>query len=150
MKIGKDYIGISTPFYCFDKRGRILFHKRSENCRDEIGKWDPGSGKLEFGLSLEKNVRKEVEEEYGCRGVIKDRLPAHSIIREMNNERTHWVAVPFFVKINPEKAIINEPEKMDDINWYRLEDLPSPLHTGFQQTLNQYGDKFEEKLRKLS
>ena len=56
MKPGIDYIGVSTPFYCHDGQGNFLFHKRSQKCRDEQGRWDTGSGKLEFGLTVEENV----------------------------------------------------------------------------------------------
>ncbi|HEY4495194.1 MAG TPA: hypothetical protein VI998_04000 [Patescibacteria group bacterium] len=31
MKLGIDYIGISTPFYCNDGQGCFLLHKRSKN-----------------------------------------------------------------------------------------------------------------------
>jgi 8-oxo-dGTP pyrophosphatase MutT (NUDIX family) len=70
MNIGVDFIGITTPFYCHDGNGNILMHKRSSNCRDEQGRWDAGSGKLEQSLSLEENVLQEVLEEYGCKGEI--------------------------------------------------------------------------------
>ncbi len=62
MDIGIDYVGISTPFYCNDGKGHFLLHKRSVNTRDKHGRWDPGSGKLEFGMQLEENVLKEVAE----------------------------------------------------------------------------------------
>ena len=75
MKIGIDFIGISTPFYCNDGKGNFLFHRRSKNCRDEHGKWDPGSGKLDFGVCIEVNVLREIAEEYGCKGEIQERLP---------------------------------------------------------------------------
>ena len=60
MKPGIDYIGITTPFYCNDGNSLFLLHKRSKNCRDEHGRWDPGSGQLEHGLTLEENVFKEI------------------------------------------------------------------------------------------
>jgi hypothetical protein len=98
MKPGIDYIGISTPFYCNDGKGRFVLHKRSVKCRDEHSAWDPGSGQLEFGLSPEENVLKEVMEEYGCRGIIQEQVPTHTIIRNSNGKVTHWLAVPFFIK----------------------------------------------------
>lgn len=95
MKIGHDFIGVTTPFYCTDGKGNILMHKRTEKCRDEHHRWDTGSGKLEFNLSLEQNVLQEVLEEYGCKGEIIGSLPAHDIFREQNGVMTHWIAVPF-------------------------------------------------------
>ncbi len=144
MKIGIDYTGITTPFYCNDGNGNFLFHKRSKNCRDEQGKWDPGSGKLDFGISTKENVLKEVLEEYGCKGKIQEQLPAHDIFREFNGIKTHWLAIPFFILINPKEAKLNEPEKMDEIGWFTLDKLPTPLHTGFQYTYNNFRDYFSK------
>lgn len=143
MKIGFDYIGISTPFYCNDGRGNFLLHKRSKNCRDENGNWDPGSGELDFGDSLEENVLREVAEEYGCRGKIQERLPALDIFRVQNGIKTHWVAIPFFVKVKPEEVKNNEPENIDEIGWFKLDSLPQPLHSAFQFGLSQYREYFE-------
>jgi 8-oxo-dGTP pyrophosphatase MutT (NUDIX family) len=70
MQKGIDHIGITTVFACHDGEGNYLFSKRSTNCRDEHGTWDPGGGGLDFGDMLEDNVRKEVMEEY-CATVLE-------------------------------------------------------------------------------
>ncbi|MFA6130973.1 MAG: NUDIX domain-containing protein [Patescibacteria group bacterium] len=144
MIIGIDFIGISTPFFCHDSEGNFLFHKRSQKCRDEQGHWDTGAGKLEFGTSIEQNVLREVLEEYGCQGEIQERLPAHDIFRESNGVKTHWLVIPFFVKVNPLEVKINEPEKIDEICWHRLDRLPNPLHTGFQYTFSKFSEHFKK------
>ena len=144
MRPGIDYIGISTPFYCNDGKGNFLFHKRSKHCRDEQGKWDTGSGQLEFGLAPEENVLKEIKEEYGCNGIIQDRLPAHSIFRIYNNRKTHWLAIPFFICVDPKKVYLNEPDNNEKIEWHTLKDLPKPLHTGFAYTYKHYKKYFEK------
>lgn len=144
MKSGIHYIGISTPFYCNDGKGNFLFHKRSKKCRDEQGKWDTGSGQLEFGLTPEENVLKEVREEYGCNGIIQNCLPAHSIFRIHNDQKTHWVAIPFFILVNPKDVRINDPDKIEKIKWYMLHDLPKPLHTGFAYTFKHYKEYFKK------
>jgi 8-oxo-dGTP diphosphatase len=144
MTIGVDYIGVTTPFYCNDGKGNFLLHKRSKNCRDEQGHWDPGGGKLEFGQSLEESVLREVKEEYGCKGVVQEVLPAHSVLRKMNGVNTHWVAVPFFILVDRNKVTINEPTKIDEIGWFKLDKLPKPLHTGFAGTFKKYKTYFEK------
>jgi len=128
MKPGTDYTGVTTAFYCTDGSGRFLFHKRSESCRDEHGKWDCGGGKLEFGCSLKENVLREVQEEYGCPGKILKQLPAHSMHREWKGKALHWVAISFIVLIKASEARNNEPEKICEIGWFELDNLPSPLH----------------------
>ena len=144
MNIGVDFIGITTPFYCHDGNGNILMHKRSSNCRDEQGRWDAGSGKLEQGLSLEENVLQEVLEEYGCKGEIEEQLPAHDIFREQNGINTHWIAIPFIIKVNPSEVKNGEPHKIDELGWFNLNSLPTPLHTGFSYTLKKYRDYFNK------
>lgn len=136
-------IGVTTPFYCNDGKGNFLFHKRSSQCRDEQGVWDAGGGKLEFGLTVEENVLKEVMEEYGCKGTIQKQLPAHSVLRKHNGKKTHWVAVPFFILIDPKQVKINDTEKIDELKWCRLDNLPHPLHVGFQYTFNKYQSYFQ-------
>lgn len=147
MNIGIDYVGVTTPFYCHDGKGNILLHKRSAACRDEQGRWDPGSGKLEHGLTLEENALKEVYEEYGCKGEIQEQLPVHDIFREHDGVKTHWVAVSFIIKVNPDEVINGEPHKIDELGWFRIDALPEPLHTGFSHSLNKYREIIEKYLR---
>lgn len=147
MKIGFDFIGVPTPFYCHDGKGNILMHKRTIACRDEHGRWDAGSGKLEFNNSLEANVLQEVLEEYGCKGEIIEQLPAHDIFREQNGVKTHWIAIPFFVKVNPEEVKIGEPEKMAELGWFPINKLPIPLHSGFEYTFLRYKSYFDRHFK---
>lgn len=138
MRSGFDYIGISTPFYCHDEYGNILLHQRSTNCRDEQGFWDCGGGKLEYGLTLEQNVLKEIKEEYGCDGIINQQLPAHSLIRTINNQKTHWLIISFVVRVNPKYVVNNDPKKITQIKWFKFNNLPKPLHSGFVYSINKY------------
>lgn len=102
-----------------------------------------GSGALEHGLTLEENVRKEIQEEYGCSGIIQERLPAHSIFIVEEGETEHWLAVPHFVQIDPDAVTVGEPEKIQELDWFRLDDLPTPLHSGLAYSLKQFDDTFK-------
>lgn len=144
MKAGVDYIGISTPFYCNDGKGNFIFHKRSKLCRDEHGKWDTGSGQLEYGESVEESLLREIREEYGCGGKIQEQLPAHSIIRTHNGQKTHWLIIPSFVLVDPRKVKIMEPHKAEKIGWFTLNHLPKPLHTGFRFTFKTFKKYFKK------
>ncbi|OGL72867.1 hypothetical protein A3F28_03470 [Candidatus Uhrbacteria bacterium RIFCSPHIGHO2_12_FULL_57_11] len=144
MKPGIDYTGISTPFYCHDGAGNFVLHKRSVKCRDEHGKWDCGGGQLHFGELPEEGVLREVREEYGCEGTIDAQLPAYGIVREHDGVRTHWLAVPFIVRVNREDVRMNEPEFMDEIHWFRLDALPTPLHSAFELALRKFAKHFKQ------
>lgn len=107
-----------------------------------MGGWEPGSGKLDLGVDLESNVLREVFEEYGCKGKIQEQLPAHDMFRKAQGFKTHWLAIPFFILVNPLEVKNNEPHKIDEIGWFRLDNLPEPLTTGFSFTLNKFPEYF--------
>jgi 8-oxo-dGTP diphosphatase len=131
LKRGIDFIGNSVVFYCHDGKGSLLLNKRSDKCRDEIGRWDPGGGALEFGEALEEAVEREVMEEYCTKPLEIVFIRSFSALRENNGVKTHWVASVFAVLVNPEEVKIGDPEKMDDIGWFSKESLPEPIHSQF-------------------
>ncbi len=147
-KYGIDFPAIATTFYCHDGHGNFLLHKRSTQTRDDQGTWDVGGGKLEQGLTLRQNILKEIGEEYGCTGVIQEQLPIYEIFRTNKGVKTHWLAIPFIVKVNPKKVKINEPHKIDELGWFSLSKLPKPLHPGsaigFRQN-KKYFAKYSKK-----
>jgi len=144
MKTGFDFIGVTTPFYCHDGKGNFLLHRRSKNCRDEHGAWDMGGGQVEFGEILEDSVLREVKEEYGCKGIIQEQLPAHSVLRIHQGKKTHWIAIPFFVLVKRKEVKNNAPDKIDEISWFKLNQLPKPLHTGFNYSFQRYKKYFKK------
>jgi 8-oxo-dGTP diphosphatase len=141
MRKGFDYIGNNVMFLCHDGKGNYLFSKRSEKCRDEHGTWDTGGGAVELHDSVEETLRKEIQEEY-CTDVLNfEFLGYRSVHREFNGERTHWVALDFKVLIDPAKVQNGEPEKLEEIAWFKLSELPAPLHSQFPYVLEKYKDK---------
>lgn len=142
MHAGFDYIGVTTPFFCTDGHGRFLLHKRSARCRDEQGTWDVGAGQLEFGQSFEESVLREVREEYGCDGTILEQLPVKNILRHHDGKQTHWVSIAFVIKVDPTTVRNNEPDKIDELGWFTLDNLPHPLHSGTGATLQWLADRF--------
>lgn len=128
---GVKFIGVCVVFYCHDGKGNLLMHKRSKNCRDEVGKWDVGGGSVEFGESFEEAVRREVKEEYGLDILKLNHAATTSVLRENNGIATHWVAAIFDVLIDPDKAIIGDPEKMENLEIFPFDKIPSPRHSQF-------------------
>ncbi|MES2225358.1 MAG: NUDIX domain-containing protein [Patescibacteria group bacterium] len=141
MKIGIDYIGVTVTFICHDGEGNYLFNKRSTNCRDEHGAWDPGGGKLELHDTVIGTLKKEIAEEY-CTDVLEQEfLGYRDIHREHGGVRTHWVALTFKVQVDRSKVRNGEPHKFDEIEWFTLDNLPQPLHSQFPYFLEQFRDK---------
>jgi len=138
MKPGTDYIGVTVSFFCHDGKGNLLLHKRSQNCRDERGTWDIGGGKLEFGETIEEGTRREIREEYGCDAEIQRQLPLMNVLRTNHDgKETHWIWIGHIVLVDPNQVVINEPESMDEIGWFRLHELPSPLHSNLEPEIQE-------------
>lgn len=141
MKKGEDYIGISVVYLCHDGEGNFVFNKRSVNCRDEQGRWDIGGGGVDFGDSLEQTLRKEIKEEY-CTDVIDfEFLGYRDVFRENNGKKTHWLGMDFKVLVDKNKVANGEPHKFDAVEWFRLDDLPSPVHSQLMNTINNNREK---------
>lgn len=138
MKRGQDYIGVGVVYLCHDGKGNVLLNKRSVNCRDEHGMWDPGGGGIEFGDTALDTLKKEIAEEY-CTGVLDYTFMGYrDVFRENNGEKTHWVVLDFKVLVDREKVKNGEPHKFDDVSWFTLDKLPTPLHSQFPYFLKKY------------
>lgn len=132
LRRGIDHIGVSASFVIHDGNGRVLLHKRSEQCRDEHGRWDVGGGAIEFGESLEEAVRREVMEEFTAEPQEISFLTVYDAHRvSPDGSPTHWVAIIHAVRVNPNEVKIGEPHKIDDIGWFTSDQLPDPLHSQF-------------------
>lgn len=141
MKKGEDHPGVAIVYLCHDDKGNILMSKRSVNCRDEHGRWDHGAGALELGDTVENTLKKEIFEEY-CTDVLGyEFLGYRDVHREHDGKKTHWVALDFKVHIDRDKVENGEPHKFDEIGWFTLNTLPTPLHSQFPTFLKSYKDR---------
>jgi 8-oxo-dGTP diphosphatase len=130
MKKGVDYIGVTCVFYCHDGKGKFLLHKRSEKCKDEQGRWDCGGGGLEFGEEFVDGARREIKEEYCVDPKELKFICVTNVLRKnRENQPTHWVALLFTAKVDPDKVKIGDPEKMTELGWFKLGEFPQPQHS---------------------
>lgn len=143
MQKGVDFTGVCVVFYCHDGKGNFLMSKRNKNCRDEHGTWDPGGGGIEFAIPIEKNLREETKQEY-CTDVHDyEFLGFRDVHREHDGKKTHWIALDFKVLVDPSTVKNGEPHKFDEVKWFTLDTLPSPLHSQMPEFIKLY----EKKLR---
>lgn len=141
MKKGEDFIGVCIVYWCHDGKGNVLFNKRSVNCRDEHGTWDQGGGGLEFGETIENGLRKEIKEEYSTDVISYDFLGFRDVHRVNNGKNTHWIALDFKVLVDREKVKNGEPHKFDEVAWFDIKKLPTPLHSQTPVFIDNYKDK---------
>lgn len=147
---GVSFVGVTTPFICYDGDGRVFLAKRSKNARDEHGRWDFGSGGLKVGQPIEENMRRELMEEYGVEPLEVMPIGHFELFRELpDGTPTHWLAIAHAVKVDPKKVKIMEPDMFDDSGWFTLDTLPSPLHTSIESVfLPRFGDMLHEIIEK--
>lgn len=141
MKKGVDYIAVSASYVCHEGKGNYLMNKRSVNCRDEHGTWDFGGGSIEVGETVEHSLKKELKEEYGVEPIEYSFLGYLDIFRNQNGVNTHWVSLEFLVLVDREKVINGEPHKFEEIKWFRLDNLPTPLHPAMPLVFEKFKDK---------
>lgn len=132
---------VSIVYLCHDGKGHFLMHKRGQNTRDEQGVWDIGGGSLDFGKTVMETLREEIKEEYGTDVLLAELLGYRDVFREHEGKETHWLALDWKVLVDPAKAKNGEPHKFDEVGWFRLDNLPSPLHS---QLMSLLVDKREE------
>jgi len=127
-------IRISVVFFCHDGKGNYLLGKRSQNCRDEQGRWDCGGGGLKFGETIEGAVLREVQEEFCAVPIATEFMGYRDVFREQNGSATHWVAHDFRVLVDPVQVRNGEPHKCDELRWGTIEEIKSlgdELHSQF-------------------
>lgn len=147
MEKGIDHIGITVCYLCHDGHGNVLLNKRGAKARDENGKWDPGGGGLEFGDSVETTLKKEIKEEY-CADVLDYKFMGYrDLFREINGKKTHWLTLDFVVRVDHDQAKNGEPHKFDEIGWFKLDNLPSPLHSGAPAFFEKNKEKIGEVIK---
>lgn len=143
---GIDYPAICVGFYAHDGNGKFLFLKRSLQARDFQGYWEPGGGRLHKNETIEEALIREMSEEIDCpSGIIDEVLPPVSqIVKNDEGKMVHWVILPHIVRVNPEEVSLKDVEKIDEIGWFGLGELPDPLHPTVARELVD----FEEIFRK--
>ena len=131
LRRGIDHIGVSASFIIHDGKGRVLLNKRGPGARDENGRWDVGGGAIEFGEPIIDAVKREIMEELCVEPLEIKFLTIYDAFREIDGVNTHWVTVMHSVLVDPKNVKIGEPEKIDAVDWFTSDNLPSPLHSQF-------------------
>lgn len=138
MNPGTDYTGISIVFYCHDGKGNVLLAFRSEKARDEHGVWDIGGGKLELHDTVEHRLRTEIQEEYCAEVREYEFLGYRDVHRGAGQQKTHWIALDFKVRIDPEQVKNGEPEKFDEVRFFPKDRFPVNMHSQWSIFLDKY------------
>lgn len=124
-------IKVGVQAVVFDNtKTKILLGKR-KNCFGS-GSWGLPGGHLEFGESFEEAIIRELNEETGLK-VKKVRVLGAFNTPLLPN--SHHVQIGCVIEDYEGKPEITEPDKCEDLNFYSLNELPSPIFFGSQPIL---------------
>lgn len=103
------------------KDGMTLLAKRKGSHGE--GMWGSMGGHVEFGESPIETVKREAKEELGIEiGNVKF-VTCTNLIRDGK----HYLDVSFVAELVSGEPTIQEPDRIEEIGWYALTDLPEPL-----------------------
>jgi len=122
LKPGVDFVGVGVGVMVRNEKGEFLLGLRTENSRNEPGKWCFPGGCVEFGEKLFDCAKREAKEEAGIEvepvrlvRVIDHIIPA---------EKQHWVNPIIEAKLVKGTPKVMEPHKLREWRWFSLETLP--------------------------
>lgn len=139
---GTSFVGVGTVFFCHDGNGKFLMSKRSQNTRDEQGRWEVAGGGLKWGLSAQDNIKKEVKEEFGADAQKIHFMGYRDVFRKLEDGTpTHWLMLDYAVEVDPTQVKRNEPEMADEIGWFTIDKQPEPVHSQHPIFMNKYHEQ---------
>lgn len=136
LKPGIDYIGVGCGALIINDKNETLLLKRTSKTRNQAGLWSKPGGAVEFGEKIEDAVKREVREEIGVDIELIKSLGFTN--HYMNEEKQHWLSLNYLAKITNGEPKNLEPEKHEEMKWFRLDDLPPNIAENTSKLLNEY------------
>jgi 8-oxo-dGTP diphosphatase len=144
---GTSFTGVGTVFFCHDGKGKFLMSKRSQNTRDEQGRWEIAGGGLKWGSTAEDNIRREVKEEFAADAKSIEFMGYRDVFRKREDGTpTHWLMLDFAVLVDPKDVKLNEPDMSDEIGWFNIDSQPKPVHSQHNKLMKKYQKNIEHIL----
>ncbi|MGC4407388.1 NUDIX domain-containing protein [Rhizobium rosettiformans] len=129
---GIDFPGLGVGLAIL-RDGKLLLCKRMK--APEAGHWNIVGGKVDHMERAEIAARREAEEETGLSiGPIRYLGMTEQLIEA---DRQHWISLLYVTDDTTGDPQLTEPDKLSEIGWFDLDDLPQPLSV-FTQTVLTY------------
>ena len=136
QKPGKDYIGVGGGALIFNQRKEILLMKRSGKVQNNSGWWSKPGGRVEFGETALKMVKREIREETNIEIDVWGLLPYTDHIIKKENQ--HWLAINFVANYKRGELKNLEPHKCEEVRWFALDKLPKKIEQTTREAIKNY------------
>lgn len=134
--MGVDYIGVGCGALIVNDKNETLLVKRTGKTRNQSGFWSKPGGGVEFGEKVEDAVKREIKEEIGVDIKIIKLLGFVDDI--MEDDHQHWITFNYLAKITGGEVENLEPEKHEEVKWFRFDNLPEKVNKNTTEAINFY------------
>lgn len=126
---GIDFPGVGCGLIIQRADGKVLLYRRVK--APEAGHWSIVGGKVDQMEHSSEAARREAEEESGLSiGPVDFLCPLEVIVEA---DRQHWISMIYVAREFSGEPQLTEPDKLSDMGWFDLADLPQPLSMFAQQ-----------------
>ncbi|MBB3947949.1 8-oxo-dGTP diphosphatase [Rhizobium skierniewicense] len=122
MKPGIDFPGVGAGLV-IERDGKVLLYKRVKP--PEAGHWSIVGGKVDHMETAHIAAKREAEEETGLTiGDVRFLCASEQIIPA---DGQHWLSLIYLADDIQGEPSLTEPDKLSDMGWFGMDDLPQPL-----------------------
>jgi len=128
MTENRPKVGVSV---IIRKDNKVMLGKRIGS--HGAGTWAFPGGHLEFGESVEKCAKREIEEETGLK--LKNFKTGPFTNDIFKKENKHYITLFVIADIKVGEPKVMEPEKCEEWKWFDWSNLPKPLFLPIENLL---------------
>ncbi len=125
MEAGIDHIGVSVFALIFNSKNEVLLvdHKTTEKKPKGLSEcWSMPGGTVEFGETCVSALKREIKEELGIK-ISDEKLINYN---DFIFDNRHWTGLNFRATTKDKPEIL-EPEKIKEIKFFNMDNLPQNL-----------------------
>lgn len=122
-------VDIGVGVVIFNNKNEVLMIKRKGV--HGAGEWAFPGGSVKFGEAFEQAAKRELEEELGLEA---EKIQVISLSNQLRylKDGVHCVIIGIRAEVIGE-PVNKEPEKIEEIGWFSLDNLPGKMFEGSEQ-----------------
>ena len=101
------------------------------------GYWEAPGGRVETGELIEDALKREILEESGLTVRVGKNIEIYQYFEE--GKQTHWVCHGHLCEYDSGEIVNGEPDKLEDVKWFPVNDLPNGLNQNTKKAIEKYG-----------